>query len=167
MKRLIFLAYLVVEIGVFVGLSMWLGFGWALLIAVAAAGAGLILLARRGRAVFGDLARASRNEIAPADALTDTALLAVSTMLLVVPGIVTSVAGLALLAKPVRRVLTPAVSAYGERKFAGAVDRATLYATGSMPGTVIDGTVFVESTTGAPTTAYPHVIDQPQIERGH
>ncbi|GAB18474.1 hypothetical protein GOEFS_054_00880 [Gordonia effusa NBRC 100432] len=166
MKRLIFLAYLVIEIGVFVGLSMWLNFGWALLIAIAAGGAGLILLARRGRAVFGDLARASRNEIAPGRPLTDTALLAVSTMLLVVPGIVTSVLGLLLLAKPVRRLLTPAVAAFGARKFATAVDRAGLYATGVMPGRVVDGTVFVESTV-VDSTNYPHAVTQPQIERGH
>ncbi|MFW0790681.1 FxsA family protein [Gordonia sp. CPCC 205333] len=166
MKRLLFLAYLVVEIGVFVGLSVWLNFGWALLIAVVAGGAGLILLARRGRAVFGDLARASRNEIAPDRPLTDTALLAVSTMLLIVPGIVTSILGLLLLAKPVRRLLAPAVAAFGARKFASAVDRAGLYATGVMPGTVVDGTVFVESTV-VDSTSYPHAATQPQIERGH
>lgn len=163
MKRLVFLAYLIIEIGVFVGLSVWLGFGWALLITVAVAGTGLLLLARRGRAVFADLARASRNEIGPTTPLTDTALLAASTMLLIVPGLVTSTLGLLLFVKPVRRAVAPGVAAFGERRFAHMVDRAGRYAAGPMSGTVIDGTVFVETTV---VPDHPRVITQPQLESG-
>ncbi len=165
MKRLIFAGYVITEIAVFVGLSMWLGFGWALLITVVAGGVGLFLAARRGRKVFVDLRRASRNEIAPGRPLTDTALLAVSTLLMIVPGVVSSIAGLLLLAPPVRRAAHPLVTAFGARKFATVVDRAGLYATGVMPGTVVDSTVFVDSTVVDPRT--PHVNTTPQLPRGH
>lgn len=165
MKRLLFvLAYFAIEIAAFVAMVHFLGVGWAVLILLFAVVAGFVLLQRQGRKVFGELRRASRNEIDPKGPLTDTALLAASSMLLVVPGIVSTVVGLILLAPPVRRLLAPAVQAAGAKSFAASMNRAGLYASRGMygRGQVIDGTVVVDSYVDPTVTS-----TTPALPRGH
>lgn len=166
------LLYLVVEIGVFVAMSLTLGFWWAVLITLGAAMLGFVLLRRQGAKVFGELRRASRNEVDPTTPLADTALLAGSTFLLVVPGIVTTLAGIALLAPPTRKIMRPAVAAFGARRVVTAMDRAGVYAsTGFRRGTVIDGTVIdgdvvngdLVDPAGNPATTH----DSRELPRGH
>lgn len=155
-----FAAYAVLEIAAFVAMVMTLGFGWAVLISLAAVVLGLVILRWQGRKVFGELQRASRNEVDPRAPLADTALVAVSTLLLVIPGVVSTVAGTLLLFPPTRRVLRPVVVAAGARQVATAMDRAGVYATGvygaGRGATVVEGTV-VESDTpepGSPSAPY-------------
>ncbi|MGC4932285.1 FxsA family protein [Gordonia sp. DT30] len=141
------LLYLAVEIGVFVAMTMTLGFGWAVLITIAAAVVGFLLLRWQGAKVFGELRRASRNEVDARAPLADTAIMAGSTMLLVVPGVVSTLLGIVLLAPPTRRLVRPAVTAFGARRMVVAMDQMGMRATGRFPnsgfgrGTVIDGTV--------------------------
>ncbi|MYR05597.1 FxsA family protein [Gordonia sp. SID5947] len=143
MRMLYVIAYFAVEIGAFVAMAHFLGFAWAVLITLAAVVGGFVLLQQQGRKVFAELRRASRNEVDPRGPLTDTALLAAASLLLVVPGIVSTVVGLVLLAPPIRRVMRPVVAAAGARRFAATMDRAGIYASGMYVGrgTVIDGTV--------------------------
>ncbi|MFT4125245.1 MAG: FxsA family protein [Gordonia sp. (in: high G+C Gram-positive bacteria)] len=169
MRLVSVLTYLAVEIGVFVALCLTLGFGWAVLINLAAALAGFVMLRRQGAKVVGELRRASRNETAPGGALADGALVAVATVLLVIPGVVATVLGIILLAPPARRALRPVVTAFGARTIVTLVERNGLSATGTYPrADVIDGTV-VERSDG--TT---HLADEtrwsatpPQLPRGH
>ena len=136
------LLYLAVEIGVFVALTLTLNFGWAVLITIAASVLGFAMLRWQGRKVFGELRRASRNEVDPRAPLADTATLAGSTVLLILPGIVSTLMGIALLAPPTRRVLRPLIAAFGARRMVAAMDRSGLYATmGRRRGDVIDGSV--------------------------
>ncbi|EON34572.1 exclusion suppressor FxsA [Gordonia terrae C-6] len=148
-----FAAYAVLEIAAFVAMVMTLGFGWAVLISLAAVVLGVVVLRWQGRKVFGELRRASRNEVDARAPLADTALVAVSTLLLVIPGVVSTVAGTLLLFPPMRRVMRPVVVAVGARRVATAMDRAGVYATGVYgPGrgaTVVEGSV-VESDTPEP-----------------
>lgn len=152
MRLLFVFAYLAIEIGAFAAMVAYLGLGWALLITLAAAVIGLFVLQRQGRRIFGELRRASRNEVDPRGPLTDTALLAGSTVLMVIPGAVSSVAGLILLAPPIRKAMRPVVAAAGARRFAMTLDRAGIYArTVYNSGTVIDGAVVnPDGTTSSP-----------------
>lgn len=159
MRLFYVLAYFAIEIGAFVAMVHFFGVGWAILITLFAVGLGFVLLQSQGRKVFAELQRASRNEVDPRGPLTDTALLAAATLLLVLPGIVSTGVGLLLLIPPVRRLLRPAVQAAGAKSFAASMNRAGLYASRGMymRGTVIDGTVIdtdgtvVDPTTGLPT----------------
>lgn len=167
MRMLFVIAYIAIEIGAFVAMTHFLGFGWAVLITVGAVAAGLLLLRQQGRKVFAQLRRASRNEVDPRGPLTDTALLAGATMLMVIPGVVSTAAGLLLLIPPVRRALHPVVAAAGAKSFAASMDRAGLYASGIYVrgGTVVDGTVVdSEATVSTPPTTNP---DGRRLPRGH
>ncbi|MEY1675509.1 FxsA family protein [Gordonia sp. ABKF26] len=151
-----FAAYAVLEIAAFVAMVMTLGFGWAVLISLAAVVLGVVVLRWQGRKVFGELQRASRNEVDARAPLADTALVAVSTLLLVIPGVVSTVAGTLVLFPPTRRVMRPVVVAVGARRVATAMDRAGVYATGvygaGRGATVVEGSV-VESDTPEPGSA--------------
>ncbi|MEP9392414.1 MULTISPECIES: FxsA family protein [Gordonia] len=160
------LIYLAVEIGVFVALTMTLGFGWAVLITIAAAVLGFVMLRWQGAKVFGELRRASRNEVDARAPLADTAMLAGSTFLLVIPGVVSTLLGMLLLAPPTRRLIRPAVTAFGARRMVVAMDRAGVYATtGFRRGTVIDGTVVDGDVVSADTGAW--TPGERQLPRGH
>ena len=166
MRMLYVIAYLAIEIGAFVALVHFLGFGWAVLITLAAVVAGFLLLQQQGRKVFAELRRASRNEVDPRGPLTDNALLAAASLLMVIPGVVSTVVGLILLVPPVRRVMRPVVAATGARRFAATMDRAGIYASGMyVGGTVIDGTVV----DGDGTVVTPTATDTSDrgLPRGH
>ncbi|MFT3900088.1 MAG: FxsA family protein [Gordonia sp. (in: high G+C Gram-positive bacteria)] len=147
--RWILLLYVAIEIAAIVGLAKWLGLGWALLITLLTALAGYAFLASRGRRVISDLRRAARNEIKPTEPLPDTALLGLSSVLVIVPGIVSTVLGVVLMAAPTRRAVRPAVTAYGAKRFAGlvsALSANTVYLGGDViDGEVVDGSVAVPS----------------------
>ncbi|MGV9711331.1 FxsA family protein [Gordonia sp. NPDC003424] len=167
MRLFYVIAYLAIEIGAFAAMVHFLGFAWAVLITIFAVFAGFVMLQWQGRKVFAELRRASRNEVDPRDPLTDTALLAAATLLLVLPGIVSTVVGLVLLIPPVRRLLRPAVTAVGAKSFAASMNRAGVYASRGvyMRGTVIDGTVIdTDGTVVDPTSGYP---TNRSLPRGH
>ncbi|MEE4025717.1 FxsA family protein [Gordonia sp. PKS22-38] len=167
MRMLYVIAYFAIEIGAFVAMAHFLGLGWAVLITLAAVVAGFALLQQQGRKVFAELGRASRNEVDPRGPLTDTALLAAATLLMVVPGIVSTAVGLLLLAPPVRRGLRPVVAAAGAKSFAASMNRAGLYASGIYVrgGTVVDGTVV--ETDGTVRTPPSTDSDNRGLPRGH
>ena len=154
-----FAGYALLEIAAFVAMAVWLGFGWAVLISIAAGVLGFLTLRWQGRKVFGELRRAANNEVDARAPLADTALVATSTILLVIPGVVSTLAGILLLFPPTRKVLRPVVVAVGAKRMATAMDRAGLYATGvygsrirggGVPGggTVVDGVVVESDTPG-------------------
>ncbi len=153
------LLYVVLELATFVGLSVWLGVGWAVLITLFAGVAGYVFLLARGRRVMADLGRAARNEIRPTQPLPDTALLGLSSVLVILPGLVTTLLGVALMAGPVRRAARPLVTAFGARRFAGAV--SVLGArTAFLGGEVIDGDVIDGDAVGG--TVFPGtVVEEP------
>ncbi|MDY6808828.1 MAG: FxsA family protein [Actinomycetota bacterium] len=167
MRMLYVIAYLAIEIGAFVAMTHFLGLGWAVLITLGAVVAGFALLQQQGRKVFAELRRASRNEVDPRGPLTDTALLAAATLLMVLPGVVSTTVGLILLVPPVRRALRPVVAAAGAKSFAASMDRAGLYASGIYVrgGTVVDGTV-VESDGTSWTPPSSNAGDR-RLPRGH
>ena len=148
MRLAMVLGYAVVEIAAFALAIHLLGFGWAVLAGLTVFTLGLIVLRSHGRKLVADLRRASRNEIDPLPAMADTGLTALAAALLLLPGVVSTVVGMTLLAPPVRNLARPAVTAYGTRRFHASMDRLGLYSVGFFAadrtrGTdVIDGVVL-------------------------
>ncbi|MCP2178227.1 FxsA family protein [Williamsia maris] len=147
MKLLIFAAYPLVEIGAFIGLVYGIGFWWTLLATFAAVVVGFVMLRRRGARVFAELRTAAEGTGDTARPLADSALLAASTLLLFIPGLVTTLLGILLMLSPVRAAARPLVAAMGTRR---VVARMNTFSRAGRPFTVIDGEV-VEP--GGPTPA--------------
>jgi UPF0716 protein FxsA len=75
--------------------------------------------------------------------VADTALLAAATILMIIPGLVSSAAGILLLLKPVRVLLRPMVIAVGTRKVVSAMEKNyARYGRGMAGVTVVDGQVI-------------------------
>ncbi|PND51473.1 FxsA family protein, partial [Rhodococcus sp. ENV425] len=109
MIALLFLAYVVVEIGVLAWLGSTLGIGATILLFLGVSVLGYLVLGAQGRRALQNLGRvrstaADRAGFAGAAdrALTDGALIGVGAALVLVPGPVTSAAGILLLLPPTR-----------------------------------------------------------------
>ena len=159
MKFALFLLYVAIEIAAFVGLCYAIGFGWTLLLVVATVIGGFWLLRRQGAKTLANLRDAGRNAaggspVDPASSsapVADTALLAAATILMIIPGLVSSAVGILLLLKPIRVLLRPMVIAVGTRKVVSAMEKNyARYGRGMAGVTVVDGQVIDSS--GAGTT---------------
>ena len=104
----LFLVYVIAELAVVVALASTIGLGWTLLLLVAFA-AGLALA---GSQLKLQLARLRSGLSADHPRLAaDAMAVAVGTLLMVVPGLVTSAAGLLLLLPPTRAAARPVLAA--------------------------------------------------------
>ncbi len=109
----VFLVYVLVELTVVVALASTIGLGWTLLLLLAAFVAGLALagsqLKRQLTRLRSGLA-SQQSQLA-----TDGALVALGSVLVVVPGLVTTAAGLLLLLPPTRAAARPVLTAMAAR----------------------------------------------------
>ena len=108
----LFLVYVLVELAAVVALVSTIGFGWTFLLVVATFVTGLALT---GSQVKRQIRRLQTGLVSPQGAVSDGALVALGSVLTVVPGLVTSALGLLLLLPPTRAVARPAVSAFAAR----------------------------------------------------
>lgn len=148
MSRVLFLLYLIVEIIAFIAVGQWIGFGWALLALAGLFFVGVVIAAwetrRLTRRAMDDavtaqeaarahmsgeaddregVEREARRALASAGTLVaDSAMLMVGSVLLAVPGFVTSVLGLLLIVPPTRFLI---------RKLGGASLSSWFQRTGS------------------------------------
>ncbi|MGV9798035.1 FxsA family protein [Mycobacterium sp. NPDC003449] len=115
MAKRLFLVYALVEIAVLVALVATIGFGWTVLLLTASFLVGLLLagsqLRRQLRRLQGGLTAAGTH-----GALTDSVLLALGTVLVVVPGLASSVLGALLLLPPTRAAARPVLTAMAARR---------------------------------------------------
>ncbi len=102
-----FLIYVVVELAAVVALASTIGVGWTALLLLATFAIGLVLAGSQVKRHFRRL-RSGFDD--PQGALTDSALIGVGTLLVVVPGLVTSAVGLLLLSPPIRAAARPVLS---------------------------------------------------------
>jgi UPF0716 protein FxsA len=102
-----FLIYVVVELAAVVALASTIGVGWTALLLLATFAIGLVLAGSQVKRHFRRL-RSGFDD--PQGALTDSALIGVGTLLVVVPGLVTSAVGLLLLSPPTRAAARPVLS---------------------------------------------------------
>lgn len=114
MAMRLFLLYAVLEIAVLVSLVSAIGLGWTLLVLLAAFVLGLALagsqLSRQVRRLRGGLTATTAQ-----GAVTDSALVALGTVLVVIPGLASSVLGALLLLPPTRAAARPVVTALAAR----------------------------------------------------
>ena len=133
------LLYLVVEIVAVVALASWIGFGATLVVLLAGAVLGIWLARREGLRVARAMAEAARDRRVAHVETTDGMLVAAGGLLLLVPGLVTDVAGLILLLPPTRAVVRRRMVRAAERRAPGL--RTARIRT---EGPVIDGEVVGE-----------------------
>ncbi|NKY32436.1 FxsA family protein [Nocardia speluncae] len=145
-----FIAYLVVEIAVFAAAVSWLGAVPAILLLIASSAAGMLLLGSQWRRVGEQFRRASRAEITPGAAVADGALVAFGSVLMFVPGLVSSVVGLLMLLPPTRALFRPVLAAVAARRVAKlAATMPRQYGT-VVDADIVDGVVVDEWYTDEP-----------------
>jgi UPF0716 protein FxsA len=144
----LFLVYVLVELAVLVALASTIGLGWTLLLLLAAFVAGLALA---GSQLKRQLARLRSGLTTPQSQLaTDGAMVALGSVLVVVPGLVTTAAGLLLLLPPTRAAARPLLTAMAVRGIGRRAPLITVttfgadrYASAPRPrGDYIDGEVL-------------------------
>ncbi|MEZ5211686.1 MULTISPECIES: FxsA family protein [unclassified Gordonia (in: high G+C Gram-positive bacteria)] len=164
MKRWMFLGYLVVEIAAFWAMGHFLGWAWAIVITIAAGAVGFAVLGRRAREIITAARTPAPEGAGPGRTLTDSALFAGAALLTILPGVVSTLLGLILLAPPIRRRLRPVVAAAATRRatvFAQRVTIAGMTPNGYVDGTVVDdgraeGSVIVDMTVRNPDGTIRH-----------
>ena len=120
----LFVLYVIVELAVVVALASTIGLGWTLLLLLAAFVAGIALA---GSQLKRQLARLrSGLTTQQSRMVSDGALVALGTVLVVVPGLVTTAAGLLLLLPPTRAVARPLLTAMAVRGLTSSGRRAPL-----------------------------------------
>ncbi|WP_137149312.1 FxsA family protein [Mycolicibacterium sp. CR10] len=115
MAMRLFLLYAVVEMAVLVALASTIGFGWTVLLV---AGSFVVGLALAGSQVRRHIRRLQSGLTAAnaQGAVTDSALVALGTVLVVIPGLASSVLGALLLLPPTRAAARPLVTALAARR---------------------------------------------------
>jgi UPF0716 protein FxsA len=108
-----FLIYVVVELAAVVALAATIGIGWTALLLLATFAIGLVLA---GSQVKRHFRRLRDGFDSPQGALTDSALIGLGTLLVVIPGLVTSALGLLLLSPPTRAAARPVLSLLAARR---------------------------------------------------
>jgi UPF0716 protein FxsA len=139
----LFLGYAVLELAVLVALASTIGFGWTFLLLMATFVVGVALagsqVKRQARLLQ------SGRLTTPRGAVTDSALVALGTVLVVIPGLITSALGLLLLLPPTRLVARPAVTAMAARTIGRRASLITVMQPGArswQAGDYIDGEVI-------------------------
>jgi UPF0716 protein FxsA len=115
MAMRLFLIYVVVELAVIVALTSTIGFGWTVL---ALLGTFVVGLALAGSQVKRHIRRLQSGLTAATvqGAAADSVLVALGTVLVVIPGLASSVAGALLLLPPTRAAARPLVTALAARR---------------------------------------------------
>jgi len=118
MVRRLLLVYAVVELAVIIALVSTIGWGWTLLALLATFILGWGLFApMAGSHLLRQLARLRSGLKEPRSALSDGAMVSLATILVLVPGLVTTTLGLLLLLPPVRAVAGPGLATIAMRRF--------------------------------------------------
>lgn len=173
MPLLTFVLYLVVEVAALVWLASTVGILWTVVTVLGLSVLGLIAMRSQGRRVLGELRAANGRRVrGPADAaasagaVTDGALVAIGSVLLLIPGLVSSVLGLLLMIPLTRAVLRPVVARVAARRVETLVASGRLVTTRSRfrsGHVVIDGDVVAEPTDPRPQST-PRVIEGTVID---
>jgi len=165
----LFLVYVLVEIAVVVALASTIGLGWTLLLLLAAFVAGLALA---GSQLKRQLARLRSGLTTQQSQLaTDGAMVALGSVLVVVPGLVSSAAGLLLLLPPTRAAARPLLTAMAVRGMGRRAPLITVTTVGAdryasaprPPGDYIDGEVL--DVTDVTDVTDASAVDPPALPR--
>jgi UPF0716 protein FxsA len=169
------LVYVIVELAVVVALAATIGLGWTLLLLLAAFIGGLALA---GSQLKRQLTRLRSGLTTGQSRLaTDGALVALGTVLVVVPGLVSTAVGMLLLLPPTRAAARPALTALALRGIGRRAPLITVttvgpdrYASASRPrpdyidGEVLDVTDVADVTVVDPPALPPRTDSRPRPE---
>jgi UPF0716 protein FxsA len=111
----------VIEIVVFVLIGQAIGFGWAVVLVLAASTLGLLLLRREGMRAWRGFRTAAKAGSPPGKQVVDGLVGLGAGLLLAVPGLVSGVVGLLLVVPPVRRLARRGVQVAAERRVSAMV----------------------------------------------
>jgi UPF0716 protein FxsA len=141
MAMRLFLLYAVVEVAVIVALVSTVGLGWALLISLATFVLGLVLAGSQLKRQLHRL-RSGLTATTAQGAVTDSALVALGTVLVVVPGLASTVIGALLLLPPTRVAARPVITALAARRLGRGMPIVVMgTSTRERRGDYIDGEV--------------------------
>ncbi|TSE01623.1 FxsA family protein [Skermania sp. ID1734] len=147
----LFVLYVVVEAVALFAVAHAVGWGWAVLAVLAGSLLGSALVKSQWRHVMEAMRGTLNGQRRPkSSTLADGALVAGGAVLMFVPGIVTSVAGLLLLLPPTRALVRPVVARFSARQLGAPVQRRSTRVYVDEPGEVIEGEVI--SSTWRPVT---------------
>ena len=130
--RLAFVLYAAVEVALFVLVGQWLGGGELFLWILATAAVGVVLIRREGMRAVETMRVAMRERRAPEPSVPDRGFVAVGALLLILPGILTDVAGLIMVTPASRPIARWLLAGLG----AGLVSRAGEVTGGPLSGPV-------------------------------
>ncbi|HKP41298.1 FxsA family protein [Mycobacterium sp.] len=139
MAMRLFLIYTVIELGVIVALASTIGFGWTVLLLLATFTLGLALAGSQVKSHIRRL-QSGLTVHTVQGAATDSVLVALGTVLVVIPGLASSVLGALLLLPPTRVAARPLVTAMAARRMPLVTVAAPRYTAGN--GEYIDGEVI-------------------------
>jgi UPF0716 protein FxsA len=141
-----FFLYAVVEFAVLAALTWSLGLGWTLLILLATSVVGVALA---GSQVKRQILRLQRTRTDPQGAVADSMLVALGTVLVFIPGLVSTALGALMLLPPTRSVVRPLAGMVLSRGIARRVAVVNLTAPGYPGrGDYIDGEVVEDQVYG-------------------
>ncbi|MDX1872869.1 FxsA family protein [Mycolicibacterium sp. 120266] len=145
MASRLFLVYVLVELAVVVGLISTIGFGWTVLALVAAFGIGLALAGAQLTRQLARLRGAMTSRAGDPSLATDSLLVALGTVLVVIPGLASTLVGALLLLPPTRVAARPLATRLVNRQLNRAVPvmvfSSTTTTTGPR-GDYVDGEVI-------------------------
>jgi UPF0716 protein FxsA len=170
MMRRLLLTYAVVELIVLIGLAATIGVGWTLLVLLATFVLGLVLWAPlAGWQLSSQFTQLRSGLKEPRVALTDGAMVALASGLILVPGLATTALGLLLLVPAIRAVARPGLAAIAMHRFQWfgwqvplSTDTA---ATGRGRGDFIDGEVIDVIDSEPPTLSRGSIGHPPPVRR--
>lgn len=123
----LFLLYVIVEVSALVALTSAVGIGWTIIAVAAAFVVGLLLAGSQARRALDQLRRGVRS---PGGAIADGALIALGSVAVVIPGLVSSAIGLLLLLPPTRAVLRPVLTLVAARQLSRRAPLITVIPSG-------------------------------------
>jgi len=116
MVRGLLLVYVVVELAAILALSVTIGWGWTLLALLVTAVLGVVVwVPMAGWQLSAQVVQLRSGSKEPRSALSDGAMVTLATVLILVPGLVTTTLGILLLAPPIRTIARPALGAIALR----------------------------------------------------
>ena len=164
MAMRLFLLYVLTEIAVVVALASTIGLGWTLLAVLVTFVVGLALagsqINRQVRRLRSGLTASSVH-----GAATDSVLVALGTLLVVIPGLASSVAGALLLLPPTRAAARPLLTALAAKRIPLITAGVAGYGAARSRRDYIDGEV-VDVQDDYPAEQ-PAVERAPRTDRGH
>jgi UPF0716 protein FxsA len=137
MAMRLFLVYAVIELAVIVALASTIGFGWTVLLLLATFVVGLALAGSQVKRHIRRLQTGLNATTAPG-AVTDSVLVALGTVLVVIPGLASSILGALLLLPPTRSAARPLLTAMAARRVPLITVRTSRGQRDYIDGEVID-----------------------------